>query len=86
MSISKVVDLVRDLKTGDILFLDNKDIIRFDDEKVKVSYLKKIEPRVIKVKRNDIVIMKRKSNNYGSALRFNNEYRSANLFSISNMI
>lgn len=77
----KKVNLVNDLKTGDMIYLDDKTIIRYSDENMKLSDLKKIETSITRVKRQGIDFIlrsskaMRKDNKYKSGLKFNPEFK-----------
>lgn len=58
MNNKKEVVLSRDLKTGDMIYLDDG-FLRYDDENITIKQLKKLEPRILKVKREDIIYIYR---------------------------
>ena len=58
MKNKKNVELIRDLKTGDMIYFDDG-FLRYDDENITVKELKKLEPRILKVKRQDIIYIYR---------------------------
>jgi len=51
---NRKVNLAEDLRTGDFLYLDDDNIIRYSDREFTIKELWKIEPRVLKVERNEI--------------------------------
>lgn len=68
--------LMSKLKTGDYIYLDDGVILRYDDTKIKVNYLIKIEPRIKKTKRQFVVFLKRRKNMMENELIVNPEYKS----------
>lgn len=74
----KTINLAKTLKTGDMIYLQDKTIIRYDDCNITMKELKSLEPQIRKITRNKtLYIFRQKSGNkYGNKLKLNPEFKN----------